>query len=204
MRTIKTETTVYTYEELSDDAKSKARGWYREMDAQSGDTFWAEYPTEEFKETLKACGFELASGRSRRDDALYWTTGRDGGAAFTASWAARNVNVDALMADRPTNTELHAILNFAKRLAGTDALAYGRTFCGRHFNQIDSEYNTGDDELNGDDRGELFEELCNDLAHHFYTELQNAEEYTQSDDCVAENIVANEYEFTEDGERFEG
>lgn len=56
MRTI--QTNVYTYDELSDDAKEKARDWFREGSA--GDDFFSETPIDEFLEIGAALGFTFS------------------------------------------------------------------------------------------------------------------------------------------------
>lgn len=50
--------------------------------------------------------------------------------------------------------------------------------------------------------GMTYKELIQDCVDEFCTEYANDVDYTYSDEAVAENIIANEYEFTEDGERW--
>lgn len=217
MRTI--HTNVYKYDELSKEAQAVARDWYREMSA--GDNYFAEHVTEEFKEVAKACGFSLGGSRCG-DDGIQWSgfASQGDGASFTGSWCASRVNVAALLADRPAewvdkdgvknvcegNARLAVILNGFARLAEMDAQAYGgaeASHCG-HWMQCTYSTECEDDLIGGPDieeREEMFKELCNDLAHDFYRNLEQEYEYQNSDDVVAENIEINEYEFTESGKR---
>ena len=211
-------TNIYTYAELSDDAKAKARDWYRE--ASAGDDFFAESVTEDFKEAAKACGLEL-SGRNpnnRGDKGIYWSgfSSQGDGASFTASWSAARVDVAAILKDRPAtytdrngvqqtcegNAKLAPILEGFAELADLDREAYGSTVAGRGHYQTDTDYNsehvTHSDVA--DERAATLKELCSDLAHWFYRTLEREYEYQNSDAAVAEAITCNEYEFTADGE----
>lgn len=203
----KIETTVFTYSELSEDAKAKARDWYREMDAQSGDTFFSESVLDDFGEVLTACGFDLVRG-ARGRDAIYWSGfGSQGdGASFAAYWRASRVDIDATLADRPatcpSNAELHPILIAARDLAALDGQAHGDTAPTTRGHSQVSDYGTGEDledNANAPDAADMFKELCSDLAHWLYHQLEREYAYQNTDAAVAESIEANEYEFTADG-----
>ena len=93
---------VYTYEELSDDAKEKARDWYRRVTA--GDSFWSEHLlSDEFPAVLKACGYVGAkiyySGFSSQGD----------GACFAGAWYSSDFNATKL-ADYVNDKELGPII----------------------------------------------------------------------------------------------
>ena len=60
-------------------------------------------------------------------------------------------------------------------------------------------------DANGDEReipvSDEFRDLMRDFADWIYTSLEEQYESDTSDEVVDENMIANEYEFTEDGER---
>ena len=211
------ETKVYTFDELSDRAKEKARDWYRETSA--GDNFWAEPVTEDFVEVLKACGFDIATIQGRRSEpAIYWELNPDN-AGFDASWRASDVNVDPIIADRPLsyrdtegkeqrcegNARLVSILERIKKLAHDRRNAYGSVSTSRRSVNIGETEWTDEscDNLECDcaARADEFREIVTDLAHYFAVALSATYEYENSDEAIDETILANEYEFTEDGER---
>lgn len=224
MRTI--QTNVYTYDELSDDAKEKARDWYREISA--GDDFFAETPVDEFLEIGKALGFTFAPANPNRQprkprDAVYFEgfSHQGSGASFDASWAARELSADkvrAIMADRPATFErdgkqctdklnarlqpiLAGVLTLATRVIDDSA----SVTASHRYHSLSVEWYCGED-VDTDDQMErqesnasTFKNLCEDFATWLYAVLEAEYEYQNSDECVAETIIANEYEFTEDG-----
>ena len=62
---------------------------------------------------------------------------------------------------------------------------------------------------NGDNLNEELEKLCNKielkrlaLCNKFYSILEKDYYFLESDECVKETIIANEYEFLKDGTKF--
>ena len=215
MRTISVN--LYQYDELSDKAKAKARDWYRE--ASAGDNFWTEYVTEDFVEVLKACGFDIAMMRgTRAEPAIYWEL-YPASAAFEASWHASSVNVDPIIADRPVtykdsegkeqrcegNARLVSILERIKKLAHDRRNAYGSVSVSRRGTDIGETEWTDEscDNLECDcaARANEFRDIAIDLADYLARILSAEYEDQNSDETISETILANEYEFTEDGER---
>lgn len=226
MRTI--QTNVYTYDELSDEAKEKARDWYRQGSAD--DTFWAETPVDEFLEIGGALGFTFAPANPNRQprkprDAVYYEgfSHQGSGASFDASWSARELNADkvrAIMADRPAtferdgkqctdklNAQLQPILAGFLDLVTAEPESSASVCASHRYHSLAVEYYPGDlpnDESDRDNmaaREDTFKSLCEDFASWLYRVLETEYEYQNSDECVAETIIANEYEFTADGER---
>lgn len=210
MRTIST--TVYTYDELNEEAKERARDWYREAD--SGDTFFAEYPTDEFHDLLEACGFDVDKKRGLRWSGFSY---QGDGAAFAGSWQAERCKPQALLADRPvsyvdesgtvqrcqTNERWHKAVAPIVALAARYPTAYGSVrMSGRGNNVLADSFDAEDDDIADSDA--LAEELADaarDLADAFYRALEAEYTYQNSDESIEEMIKANEYEFTEEGAR---
>lgn len=205
------ETKVYSYDELSDAAKDKARDWYRQ--ANVGDCFFAEHITDEFHEVLKAFGFDVIRGLARngaRRSNVYWSgfSSQGDGASFSGSWRAADFKPDALLANRgdigesKEATELHRIAAELRTLiaCGLESADVGAP--SRGFFMTLNSADWGDSEEDEHDDGEeAFITCARDLAHGFYRALEAAYDYQNSDECVAESIIANEYEFTEEGAR---
>jgi hypothetical protein len=219
-------TTVYTYDELSEEAQAKARDWFREGSA--GDDFWSEHVTDDFKDVLKAAGFALDSRHGR--DALYWSGfwSQGSGACFSATWRADDVNVAALLKDRPvfyadrdgepqtcpSNAALVPLLERAQNLAVEYPRGSGTitgndrghtTRCDDACADRDSDLGDNEPDWTDSDKDDALAhdlgDLARNLANYFYRSLEREYEYQHSDEIVAENITANEYEFTEEGAR---
>lgn len=227
MRTI--HTNVYTYDELSDEAKEKARDWYRQCDA--GDNYFAEVPVDEFLGIGAALGFTFAPSNPNRQprkprDAVYWEgfSHQGSGASFDASWSASALNADkvrAILADRPatytdrdgksqtsrTNADLQPILVGFMALAAQVAGDSASVTTSHRSHGLTVEWYSGadvdtDEQMASQEASEAtFKSLCEDFASWLYRVLEAEYDYQNSDECVAETIVANEYEFTADGER---
>lgn len=220
----KIEIELFKYDELSERAQERARDWFRESSA--GDTFWSESVTDDFAEMLETLGFSVDTRRGTRSErAIYWDTNPIGG-AFDSSWSAARCTkerIDALLADRPAtwkdsdgkehtceqNAELAVIALALLSIAQDYPNAGGSTNTGRYCNMA-VEFDTyGDAENVGDATQEeladataaQFKELCEDLGHYLGRAIDAEWNYRNSDETVAEDIRANEYEFTADGAR---
>lgn len=218
MRTITT--TLYTYDELpTDEARSRARDWYRE--ASNGDTFYAECTTDEFRDMLKALGFTVDARRGISWSG-FWSQGD--GASFAGSWYASDYDAqqvaklredmprecqyhgeDGMHQNSPHVVAFHDAADTLARLVARFPESSGRVATGRdhfmsktfdHGEDVESEFDVRDTEAQGD----TFADAVDTLARGFYRTLEAEWEYQNSDEAVAETIRANEYEFTEDGE----
>lgn len=213
MRTI--ETTVYQYDELCAQAQSKARDWYRE--ASAGDDFYTEHVTEEFHEVLKACGWNVDSQRGISWSG-FWSQGD--GAAFGGEWRAEDCKPDAWLADRPATYTFDGVQHTCKSnkrwhdaIADIVALAAkypgssGSVELSRRGNNIlyggfsfAEDHAEEEHELDNDAAAYELVDTARSLADAFYRSLEAEYEHANSDETVAENIRANEYEFTIGGE----
>lgn len=207
---------LYQYSELSQSAQERARDWYRR--ASTDDNFFAESVTDDFYEVLDALGFTYDRKRTP-----VWSgfSSQGDGFAFTGTWYAARCKVDALIADRPAtytdengdeqtsehNARLVVVLEAFRELARQFPNSYGSTEASRYgHSQVKNAWDSGVDDDDMDaatilEHTETFAEACRDLAHHFYRSLESEYDFQNSDAQVQEAIEANEYEFTEDGER---
>ena len=216
MRTETTTRTLYTFGELNDTAKAYAICKWREDSDNNADTFWAECPTDDFRECLKACGFEVETYRGTRRPAITWSgfSSQGDGAAFAASWCAAECKPDAWLADRPVTYErdgktvtcahnqrwhnavadIVAVAAAYPRGNGSVSLGRGNNMCLNQFtDDCDADRDT-------DEGGDMFKDACESLANAFYRTLESEYEYQNSDAVIAETLEANGYEFGRDGE----
>lgn len=163
MRTISVN--LYQYKELTDEAKKKARDWFRN----GWDNYFVWENIDEDAKTVGLVIQELSPYRSNK--------GRF--ERYAEDTAKR------ILENHGTACETYK-----------DAQAFLK----------------GLEELKRDEDGELYiqeqdkaEELEKGFLHSLLEDyrimLEHEEEYQNSDDVVAENIIANEYEFTEEGDR---
>ena len=191
---------VYTYEELSDYAKEKARDWYRRGAAD--DSFWSEHLLgDEVPAVLKACGYVGAkiyySGFSSQGD----------GACFVGTWYSSDFDATKL-ADYVHGKELGPIITrlaeFTKTNPGSSAsLTHRWHYYDEMSVSIDWEPSDDEDCENScaDDAAETFTDISRDLMRWLYSSLEAEYEYQNSDEQVADNIIINGYEFDAEGDR---
>jgi hypothetical protein len=222
--------TVYKYAELSDKAKERARDWWREASARDND--FAEFVTDDFREELKALGFDtqrtgryLAPNDPRAGDTIQWSGfwSQGDGASFSGTWRASDCDPTELLADRPAmfehdgkqetskeNAELHRIAGeiLACKAAGLTVARITDSSRGFCMSVGDTEHDEPEALTNVDewrDHCEVTEarfiEAARDLARAFYKALEAEYDYQNSDEQIAETIIANEYEFTAEGKR---
>ena len=232
---------LYQFDELSDDAKEKARDWYRRVSAD--DTFWHEHVPrsrtviDDAADVLKKCGFDtyqrrakLMDGTTKLAPAIYfsgfWSQGD--GACFEASWSPDSIMPhEQFCQEYPTtwtdaegqthecvsNKELQAIHAESVRLAALDPthmISWRCSHSGRHNHEHSVTFDYYDER--GDDDGDTknmpadiqdgHEENARDAMRWIYRQLEREWEWQNADEQVDESIRANEYEFTEDGERY--
>lgn len=203
MRTI--ETAVYTFDELSDTAKERARQWFRE--ASGPEDF--DQVIEDAQHMGEILGFSfrthavpLHGGGTRHDPCIWWKLGysQSDGVWIEASYSYAKGAHTKIRAEAPQDTVLH---DLADRLLGLQkAYGYQLTATVRH-----------------DDRGPMdlsvehptrefpqavytdFREIIRDYEKWIYRQLRQQDEWRNADEQVDETIRENEYEFTADGKR---
>ena len=158
MRTI--EQTIYTFDELNDQAKERAREWYRkDLDY----PWWSEVQDslKAFCEVFNVSVLDYSMGDTRREF----------------------IKTDA------TNANFRG---FKLKDFDREAMPTGFCFdCALRYTFAD------EFKKHGDALGAFREAL-----EAFLREVRNDVEYQYTDEAVDESIQCNEYEFTEDGERF--
>ena len=206
------ETQLFTFNELSDDAKEEAREWYRHghLDDDWWDTVYSDFEAicEFLGVALKTTPVTLAGGGIRRKPCIYFRGfGSQGdGASFEVECYSYAQGSSArITAYAPNDDELHAI---ARRLADIQRRNFYQLYAradqhGRycHESSMRIDVRRDDAEMTADAE-EVVSEALRDLARWLYHCLEREYNYLQSDEMVDEAIIANAYTFTAAGERF--
>ena len=216
--------TVYTFDELSESAKDKARQWIR--DCNTEDNSWSEFVIENAARMAEFMGLDvcqrrvtLMGGGSRYEPSIYWSGfwSQGDGACFEGSWDASKVNAKGLKDEAPTDTELHRIVDGFAEVArkypeGSFTCKHTGHYNHSHSTSFDVELNDPkENDLEyastewsvaatkwGEDEETLIE-LARDFMDWIYKQLEKEWDYQNSDEQIDETIRANEYEFSEDG-----
>ena len=202
--------TVYFFNELSDDAKEKARNWYRNG---ALDYEWWDCTFEDAKTCLALLGFTVNKiffcGFSSQGD----------GACFEGSWCADAVRPLDLKSHAPKDVELHRLADELNYLALKFPQArLSVKHQGHYYHKYETAFNVDTGTEDPDDMEypspaynaarkaeqeteEALIEASRDAMHWIYRQLENEYNYLNSDEQVDESIIANEYEFTKAGRR---
>ena len=207
-------TKVYTFNELSDQAKEKAREWYRHT--LSSDDYYAECTIKDADTIAALFGLaidrhdvRLVGGKTRQDPSIWWQLGygQGDGASFDGVYTYKKDALEAVKAYAPTDARLHAIVEDLQKAqapylprAGTLS-AECRGNHGRMYFTV--EYTQGGVPVV--DATEIDEKSITaplrDFARWIYDGIREEYECQNADAQVDETIRVNGYEFTEDGKR---
>lgn len=192
--------TTYTFDELSEPAKQRARDWFRESSC--GDNFWSECTLEEAEREGQLLGIDFA--RTDRNEArIYWSGfwSQGDGACFEGTWSASNVKAEKVAegwGDDPATKEIKRIAGVFAEIAREYPQAYFRV---THRGHYQHENCTVFDVCMVKERAaeDALIENARDFMRWIYRQLEKEWEYQNADAQVDENIRANEYEFTAEG-----
>ncbi|MCG3778265.1 MAG: hypothetical protein JW388_0978 [Nitrospira sp.] len=221
----KIETTVFRFNELNDKAKEKAREWFRR--ASDGDDFWSECALEEVEREGILLGISFKerqrtsmSGKPLPGKPCIWWSGfwsQGDGACFEGTWSASDVKADKVAdgwGEYPATTEIKRIAAVFEEIAKEyPESSFTVTHRGHynHENCTEFDFNFPDDKAGEEwpeDKREAWDKECENLKENakdfmrwIYRRLEKEYEHANSDEQVDENIMANEYPFTDKGER---
>lgn len=202
------ETKVYTFDELSDEAKEKARGDWRNCGL---DYEWWDCLFDDAVQVAECLGIEIARragvnsvGRPTPSEPKIFFSGfcsQGDGASFEGGYRYRKGWRKALKAYAPTDTELAEIgqaLQEAQRpvkWTGSASVGvqgiYSHSGCMNISVNMETEWR--------DETESIIEQCLRDFADWIYARLRTEYEWMNSDEQVDEVLVANEYEFEADG-----
>ena len=203
------ETTVYQFNELGDDAKERARDWWRE--ASAGDNDFAEHVIEDFERVCGILGVELATDKRTPPGAcVYWRgfSSQGDGASWEGRYSSRTHAPKRIREHAPKDEMLHRIADDLQDLQRhhrwrlVAKVTTSGTYCHSHTMSIVvwSEDDDGGSCVTGTE--EALRDLLRGLADWLYRQLESAYEYEMSDEHINEAMKANEYTFTAEGRLF--
>lgn len=186
---------VYQFNELNDDAKDKARQWFR----QGNDYPWFG----EYRDSLKS--FEKVLPIKIKDYSY--------GEEAYRSYVRFDVTNAELMSLKGLRLRTWLINNFWSHIEKGKYLGHikGKSVYSKMVKEVSCPF-TGycSDEsliepirkfLKSPDANMTFEELIKECFESFIQDVASDIEYQNSDECIDETIEANDYEFDANGER---
>ena len=208
------ETLVYSFDELDERARERARDWYRQA---SADDDWHEFVFEDFERVCEILGIDLATrsirlyGGGTREKPCIWFSGfasQGDGACFEGSYSYRKGAARAIRAYAPTDERLAAIADQLQLIQRQNlyALEVRITHRGRYYHEhsiaVSVERASNNFQPPTSDAEDIVAEALRDLARWLYSQLEREYNYQISNEVVDEGIIANGYTFTEVGRRF--
>ena len=192
---------VYKFSELGDEAKVKARDYFRQ-DVDLG------FVVDDFCSIAEIIGLELdtrpvklMNGQTRGEPEVYYSVGycqRDY-AAFAGTWRYKPGCKKAIRGYAPQDTGLHAIVDQWCDLQRRNFYQLVTVCSARRDSQV-ADTHTVDGRFTGDEPLDAATECARDLADWLYKRLRDECDYQNSDECINELIAINEYEFYENGD----
>lgn len=197
---------LFTFNELSDSAKEKARAWWRSCN--DGDTFWSECVIDDAKEQGRNMGLDINKVYFRG----FWSQGD--GACYEGTWHAYDVKAGETAkdwGDSPATKEIRRIAaEFEETAKNFPNASFSVKHSGHYCHEFSTSFNVslGEDEDNGSisqeewsrAEGDLIE-TARDYMSWVYKQLEKEYEYQNSDEMIDELLESNEYTFREDGTR---
>ena len=175
-------TMVYSFNELSDDAKKRALNAFRDINVEFD---WWDGAYDTIRTAGRLLGLDI--DRIHFDTYLY--------CIFNADYEYVRGAVKAIQAEFPHATDLHDV---ARKLQDLQRRHFYSLSCavteGRSMNYYRC-FRFGED-YECEDLGDIID----DFAYWAWILLCDEYEWLTSDEAVKEAIEANEYEFDEDGE----
>lgn len=208
------EATVFRLDELSPSAKERARCWYRQAGLSDD---WYDSVFEDFRAICAILGVQLKCrpvrllGGGMSEAPCIWFSGfasQGDGACFEGWYGYIADAATRIRQYAPVDTALHAI---ADRLQVIQRRNFYELFAdlthrGRYYHEYTMAVAVERDNALGqaptEGAEEIVTEALRDLARWLYRQLEREHDYLLSDEVVDEAILANEYSFTEAGERF--
>lgn len=194
------EKTVYTFDELSDKAKDRARDWWRESDH---DYEWWDNVYEDFFVTLPILGFDVSRRNGKHYDISFQLHVQGEGVGFDAYWEFKPDCVEKIKEHAPQDSDLLAMaeeLVSIFRRTGPHVRGHikqgsrGAYIEDVYFEHVEDSYWDCHDDVIDD-----FKKLVKGLARWMLKQLDDEWRYRNSDEYVDECIIGNDYEFDEDG-----
>lgn len=203
---------VYTFDELSEEAQEKALEWYREGYL---DFEWYDALYDDFTEICKLLGVAIATRTTRHmtkdggftteSPRIYFSgfSSQGDGACYEGYYRYAKGSANKIRECAPRATELHRIadeLYRAQRLAAFGlyaTISHNYRYYFSRSMSIDVEHEKGYTFSN--EAEEMLKEALYDLGDWLYKTLEEEHEWLIGDENLRESIMANDHEFTESG-----
>ncbi len=196
---------IYTFDELSESAKEKAREWYRDGQL---DYDWWDSVYDDADKIASIIGIDI-DRKGKNTPAIYfsgfWSQGD--GACFEGSYRYKKGWRKELQEYAPRNEHNADIWQIAEALQAIQASQFYKleATCRhrghyQHSGCMSVEVEHAEDRYRdiGDAEGEIRDQLRL-FADWIYGHLEQEHDWLTSDEQVDESIRANEYTFNEDG-----
>ena len=208
------ETTVYTIDELSDEAKDAARCWYRQAGIHDE---WYDFVYEDFETICEILGVTLATtpvrlygGGTREKPQIFWSgfASQGDGASFAGRYSYARGAARAIRAHAPQDTELHRIADELQAIQRRNfhqlhaPIRQSGRYCHEYTMAIEVERDSPTWQPMTDGAEDTVIEAMRDLARWLYRQLEREYEYQTSDETVDEALSVNGLTFTANGTRF--
>jgi len=190
--------TTFSYDELSDEAKEKARASWREGQLEYD---WWDFVYEDAKTIGALMGIDI--------DKIYFSgfCSQGDGAQFEGDYQYKKGSVKTVKEYAPKDTELHAIALELYKVQRRNfyQLCASVSHNGHYYHELCTSIDvTGNDDFRADYESE--EEDLKDALRAFmqwiYSRLEAEHDHLLSDEVIEESIQANEAEFYEDGSSY--
>lgn len=200
---------ICQFDELDERAKEKAREWYRSL---SDYYEWWDAVYDDVQRAAELVGIDLKyrSGQNQKGEPTkgqpcIWFSGfsyQGDGACFEGTYSYKKGSREALRVEFPTDKALHQIVDGLYELQRTHFYRLSATVT--HRGQYNHEYSTSidTDGFGENEPDDPLVDLLRDFMRWIYRSLEREYEWINSDEAVDESIRANEYEFTESGDRW--
>lgn len=197
------------FNELNDKAKERARDWWRSIYE-----FDSEYVIDDAATVADLFGLDIRMKVVRRADktahyepSVYWTGfySQGDGASFSGVYSYRKGGLKAVKDYAPQDTTLHNIVQRLQRVQARNFYGIRATISreGHYYHQFTMRFDISHHDVRdippADE--EEFVDCMRDFAVWIYHHLRDEYEYDMSDEAVDESIIANEYEFDEEGKQ---
>lgn len=199
-------TTVYTFDELGDKAKEKARNWYRERGM---DYDWWDF--EDFYTIAELMGLDISpAGQHDRSRGIQFSgfSSQGDGACFTGRYRPVKNAEAAVREHAPQDETLHSLARILdEEMAKCDhSLRTTIKHSGRYSHSRSMDYEHVFDTEREDIDFHSIEIEVQGVFRHFadwiYRQLEEQWNHLNSDETVDENLISNEYTFDSQGRRF--
>jgi len=205
------ETNVYQFHELSEEAKEKARAWYREG---ALDYDWYEGVFGDFETVCTILGIRLKStqvllmgGGTRSKPRIYFTGfwNQGDGASYECIYSYARRAPAKIREYAPRDSELHRIADVLQAVQRRNfyQLHAEATHRGHYHHEnsmtISVDRNSPTNQGMTEGAEDIVAEVLRDLARWLFQQLEHEWEYQTCDTTIDEAIVGNNYTFTETG-----